>query len=871
MFGILRLFNTFTPEVVGKETGSWENMGVTDTLEVVVQVPLIAEKGIVRVDMTSGVVEMLGVNTPPPSLRRRGRSITGTLVEGGLEYINGQSVKRLNLQSANTSPTELDAGKNLNGFRRVAEDDETTFSSPYHTECVPYISPILQAVEGFLLVSFRETRMRYEEATLLDLGNMTLRQALKEHLVVSRKKGWIFVFEPQSAIVAAQFAEERLVGQVDWDSVGREDCIEIVDFSPSGVHVAASESTLAHATHHIIVHPIVVLGAQWDRQVLGDLICIDGNLKWRENTQLLDEPFPPNGVVCRLRAVLNTAGRLELGNSWPMLTLSVWLVRWTIGFTVYMAVACITQTRISRIGKVELEEVNPHLRGGRVENHLGKTVPSSPDRDSNLDLPVLSSRAQHDKRVSQLRHRGGLRIIFPNHILHSSVSNIFLREQLRITADIWKQSLALHPLDLPGLLQEIFVRHSSFKTSQPVKDITNCTQFEISRSPEEWKFVERLLPCKTVPIPLPKSEYPSGWKPPSGKNMSTNVGEIAGLLQRLNGLGRHSRAGRGDRESARTNPYFVRRSKNHMLSVYLYRGFRGHVRITQIVHIQGNIWALESDLKKYLLKSNNNITTQVHECDRDFALIERQKKNFTVFVPKHWIEVIASARPSKPFLVYDMQPEAFKDLNALEHSLRRITSSHWIKISADDPGTVYVKTQPQCIAALVSVFNPKETKRSSQYILTCEIQQHQDYQAYLGRGVVGANLDLQQGWVFLLINLLTESDYNQLATDVDVEAELRSIIWCHILSEFNTRYHPNHSPKSWSSGEAQLRRAFPYALPGGALSSVVSLDVCSHRQPLHQLTKEGLRRHLLWSLVAKRRKPSMAGIPPCSMMNSSIC
>nr|CAD7571607.1 unnamed protein product [Timema californicum] len=39
---------------------------------------------------------------------------------------------------------------------------------------------------------------------------------------------------------------------------------------------------------------------------------------------------------------------------------------------------------------VELEEVNPHLRGGRVENHLGKTTPNSPDRDSNLDLPVLS-------------------------------------------------------------------------------------------------------------------------------------------------------------------------------------------------------------------------------------------------------------------------------------------------------------------------------------------------------------------------------------------------------------------------------------------------------------------------------------------------
>nr|CAD7570214.1 unnamed protein product [Timema californicum] len=67
----------------------------------------------------------------------------------------------------------------------------------------------------------------------------------------------------------------------------------------------------------------------------------------------------------------------------------------------------IARLAYTRIGKVELEEVNPHLRGGRVENHLGKTTLSSPDLDSNLDLPVLSSRAQHDKRVSQLRHQGG--------------------------------------------------------------------------------------------------------------------------------------------------------------------------------------------------------------------------------------------------------------------------------------------------------------------------------------------------------------------------------------------------------------------------------------------------------------------------------
>nr|CAD7201276.1 unnamed protein product [Timema douglasi] len=52
------------------------------------------------------------------------------------------------------------------------------------------------------------------------------------------------------------------------------------------------------------------------------------------------------------------------------------------------------------IGKVESEEVNQHLRRGGVENHLGKTTPNSLDRDSNFDLPVLSSRAQHDKRAT---------------------------------------------------------------------------------------------------------------------------------------------------------------------------------------------------------------------------------------------------------------------------------------------------------------------------------------------------------------------------------------------------------------------------------------------------------------------------------------
>nr|CAD7263952.1 unnamed protein product [Timema shepardi] len=79
------------------------------------------------------------------------------------------------------------------------------------------------------------------------------------------------------------------------------------------------------------------------------------------------------------------------------------------------------------------KEVNPQLRGGRVENHLGKTTPSSPDRDSNLDLPVLSSRAQHDKRVSQLRHRGG-----------SPMASLVLTDSSQLTSDSQHLAVSQH-------------------------------------------------------------------------------------------------------------------------------------------------------------------------------------------------------------------------------------------------------------------------------------------------------------------------------------------------------------------------------------------------------------------------------------------
>nr|CAD7196770.1 unnamed protein product [Timema douglasi] len=43
-----------------------------------------------------------------------------------------------------------------------------------------------------------------------------------------------------------------------------------------------------------------------------------------------------------------------------------------------------------------MREANPHIHGGRVENHFRKSsFPNSLGRDLNLNLPILGSLAQH--------------------------------------------------------------------------------------------------------------------------------------------------------------------------------------------------------------------------------------------------------------------------------------------------------------------------------------------------------------------------------------------------------------------------------------------------------------------------------------------
>lgn len=83
-------------------------------------------------------------------------------------------------------------------------------------------------------------------------------------------------------------------------------------------------------------------------------------------------------------------------------------------------------------------------------------------------------------------------------------------------------------------------------------------------------------------------------------------------------------------------------------------------------------------------------------CDRDFALIERAKKAFSVMVPEEWKYVVADACATRPFEVIEMEQKDFKDLNNIDKFIKRdpnlkITQNMWLQISSDDPHTIRVR------------------------------------------------------------------------------------------------------------------------------------------------------------------------------------
>lgn len=123
----------------------------------------------------------------------------------------------------------------------------------------------------------------------------------------------------------------------------------------------------------------------------------------------------------------------------------------------------------------------------------------------------------------------------------------------------------------------------------------------ILESTEEYKYVERLIPPSRIPAP-PKHAglTPSGWSPPA--------------------------------DSPPPLPYMIRRSRMHNIPVYtdLTHGSR---RTTLIRKVEGDIWALEKDVKQYLKEvTGKELPTQVNEV----TMTVKVKGHFDVEL-KEWL------------------------------------------------------------------------------------------------------------------------------------------------------------------------------------------------------------------------------------------
>ncbi|TWW57265.1 mitochondrial ribosomal protein L49 [Takifugu flavidus] len=105
---------------------------------------------------------------------------------------------------------------------------------------------------------------------------------------------------------------------------------------------------------------------------------------------------------------------------------------------------------------------------------------------------------------------------------------------------------------------------------------------EVRESTEEYRYVERLIPPSRVPAPpVHPGAAPSGWRPPAG--------------------------------SPPPLPYMIRRSRMHNIPVYgdLTHGNRS---TTLVRKIEGDIWALERDVKQHLAEvTGRDHPTQVNE------------------------------------------------------------------------------------------------------------------------------------------------------------------------------------------------------------------------------------------------------------------
>ncbi|XP_020633084.3 large ribosomal subunit protein mL49 [Pogona vitticeps] len=123
----------------------------------------------------------------------------------------------------------------------------------------------------------------------------------------------------------------------------------------------------------------------------------------------------------------------------------------------------------------------------------------------------------------------------------------------------------------PGLQPRTLLRWgAAHMTQASTEQVSGDQNYPgVVESTEEYKFVERLIPPTQVPLPPKHDHYPtpSGWKPPQDPPPDL--------------------------------PYFVRRSRMHNIPVYtdLTHACR---KMTVIRKIEGDIWALEKDVKEFI-------------------------------------------------------------------------------------------------------------------------------------------------------------------------------------------------------------------------------------------------------------------------------
>lgn len=135
-------------------------------------------------------------------------------------------------------------------------------------------------------------------------------------------------------------------------------------------------------------------------------------------------------------------------------------------------------------------------------------------------------------------------------------------------------------------------------------------------------------------------------------------------------------------------------------------------------------------LNEYFSTVEQKFMTTGHSflpCDRDFAMIEKAKKGKKVFIPHHYVEIIANAKDCNEFLVYVMNRENFKNMDIVLKSLAttkfNITDYVWYQITNDDPITLRARISHNVLQPWMSHSLAKKIKYTNKFYPPVKITQ----------------------------------------------------------------------------------------------------------------------------------------------------